>query len=66
MIMSKSANGYVERPARMSTTDLIPVARNRYFVPCDLAGQVVSTRLYLGSVVVVAGDAFVAHHERPC
>ncbi len=35
-----------------------------YSVPCELAGQMVSTRLYPGSVVVVADDAVVARHER--
>ena len=40
------------------------MARNRYSVPCELAGQMVSTRLYPGRVVVVAGDDVVASHER--
>ena len=40
------------------------VARNRYSVPCELAGQMVSTRLYPNEVVVVAGDAIVARHAR--
>ena len=40
------------------------VARNRYSVPCELAGQMVSTRLYPTRVVVVADDAIVADHER--
>jgi hypothetical protein len=43
---------------------LVSVARNRYSVPCELAGQVVSTRLYPGKVVVVANDAVVATHAR--
>ena len=57
-------DGYVEKPARVSSTCLVAVARNRYSVPCELAGQMVSARLYTGSVVVVAGDAVVARHER--
>jgi hypothetical protein len=40
------------------------VARNRYSVPCELAGQMVSARLYPGTVAVVAGDKVVASHER--
>ena len=40
------------------------VAKNRYSVPCELAGQMVSTRLHPGRVAVVAGDAIVASHER--
>jgi hypothetical protein len=33
-------------------------------VPCELAGQMVSTRLYPNRIDVVAGDALVASHER--
>jgi transposase len=57
-------DGYVEKPALVSSTCLVSVARNRYSVPCELAGQVVSTRLYPGKVVVVANDAVVATHAR--
>ena len=64
MPMPRSFDGYVEKPARVSSTCLVSVARNRYSVPCELAGQMVSTRLYPGRVVVVAGDAVVASHER--
>jgi hypothetical protein len=42
----------------------VSVARNRYSVPCELVGQMVSTRLYPARVVVVAGNAVVARHER--
>ena len=48
----------------MSGTCLVSVARNRYSVPCESAGQMVSTRLYPSRVVVVANDAIVASHER--
>ncbi len=58
-------DGYVEKPARVSSTCLVSVARNRYSVPCELAGQMVSTRLYPGSVVVVADDAIWARPELP-
>jgi transposase len=57
-------DGYVEKPARVSSTCLVAVARNRYSVPCELAGQMVSTRLYPAKVVVVAEDVMVASHER--
>ena len=40
------------------------VAKNRYSVPCELAGQMVSTRLYTERIVVVDDDAVVANHER--
>ena len=32
-------DGYVEKPARVSSTSLASVARNRYSVPCELVGQ---------------------------
>ena len=57
-------DGYVEKLARVSSTCLVSVASNRYSVPCEWAGQMVSTRLYTSRVLVVAGDVFAAHHER--
>ena len=66
MPMPESFDGYVENPARVSSTCPVSVARNRYSVPCELAGQQVSTRLYPGRVVVVADDEVVARHERLC
>ena len=64
MPMFEPFDGYVENPARVSSTCLVVVARNRYSVPCELAGQTVSTRLYPGKIVVVAGDEIAASHER--
>ena len=64
MPMPTPFDGYVERAARVSSTCLVVVGRNRYSVPCEFAGQMVSTRLYPGRVVVVADDAVVAGHER--
>jgi hypothetical protein len=64
MPMPEPFDGYVEKPARVSSICLVAVARNRYSVPCELAGQMVSTQLYPGSVIVVAGDGFAARHER--
>ena len=40
------------------------VARNRYSVPCELAGQRVSTRLYPGRVEIASDEMIVASHER--
>ena len=57
-------DGYVEVVARVSSTCLVTVARNRYSVPCELAGQMVSTRLYPTRVMVVADDVIVADHQR--
>jgi transposase len=64
MPMPRAFDGYVEKPVRVSSTCLVTVARNRYSVPCELAGQMVSARLYPTCVVVVAHDAVVASHER--
>jgi hypothetical protein len=43
---------------------LVAVARNRYSVPCELAGQRVSTRLYPGRVEIASDEMIVARHER--
>jgi len=64
MPMTEPFDGYVENTARVSSTCLVSVARNRYSVPCELAGHQVSTRLYPGHVVVVTDDEVVARHER--
>ena len=64
MPVPEAFDGYVEKPARVSSTCLVSVARNRYSVPCELAGQMVSTRLYTNDMIVVAGDNFAARHER--
>ena len=64
MPMPEAFDGYVESPARVSSTCLVNVNRNRYSVPCEWAGQIVSTRLYPARVAVVAGDAIVASHQR--
>ena len=64
MPMPAPFDGYVERSARVSSTCLIRAHRNRYSVPCEFAGQAVSTRLYPDRVSVIAGDAIVASHDR--
>ena len=64
MPMPEPFDGYVENPARVTSTCLVVAARNRYSVPCELAGQMVSTHLYPGKIVIVADDAVVASHER--
>jgi len=57
-------DGYLEMPARVSSTSLVSVARNRYSVPCALAGHRVSVRLYPERVVMVADQQIVAEHVR--
>jgi hypothetical protein len=64
MPMPEAFDGYVEHPARVSSTCLVVVNRNRYSVPCELAGQIVSTRLYPTRVVVVSSEQVVASHDR--
>jgi transposase len=64
MPMPTPFDGYVEHPARVSSTSLITVARNRYSVPCALAGRQISVRLYPERVVVVADLIVVAEHPR--
>ena len=64
MPMPEPFDGYVESPARVSSTCLVSVNRNRYSVPCELAGQIVSTRLYPTRLAIVAGDTLVASHNR--
>ncbi len=64
MSMPEPFDGYVEKPARVSSTCLVAVARNRYSVPCEWAGHMVSTRLYPHRIDVVAQDAIVASHTR--
>lgn len=55
---------YVERMARVRSICLVSVARSSYSMPCEWVGQMVSTRLYPGQVVLVANDGIMARHER--
>ena len=64
MSMPTLFDGYVERMARVSSTCLVVAARNRYSVPCEWAGHIVSTRVYPERVEVAAMDAVVASHAR--
>jgi transposase len=64
MPMPTPFDGYVELPARVSSTSLVSVARNRYSVPCAWAGHRVSVRLYPERVVVVADHDVIVEHPR--
>ncbi|WP_395823439.1 IS21 family transposase [Collimonas sp.] len=64
MPMPTPFDGYVEKPARVSSTCLVAVSRNRYSVPCEYAGRMVSARLYPSRVCIVVDDVVVATHER--
>ncbi len=64
MPMPTAFDGYVERSAKVSSTCLVAVAKNRYSVPCELAGQRVSTRLYPSRVEIASDETIVASHAR--
>ena len=57
-------DGYVERPARVSSTCLVSMGRNRYSVPCEYAGKWLSCRLYPTRIEVAADDVLIASHAR--
>ena len=60
----KPFDGYMEVPARVSSTALVHLQRNRYSVPSEHAHEVVSLRLYPDLLEVVADNARVAAHVR--
>ena len=62
--MLPAFDGYAERSSRVSSTCLVNLHRNHYSVPCEFAGQMVSTRLYPNRISVVAGDVVVTSHDR--
>lgn len=64
MPMPTAFDGYVEQLARVSSTCLVTIARNRYSVPCEWSGHRVSVRLYPNQVVMVADDVVIASHPR--
>lgn len=64
MPMPTAFDGYVVLPCRVSSTSLITVARNRYSVPCHLAGHRVSVRLYPERIVIAADQQIAAEHPR--
>lgn len=47
----------------MSSTALVTVARNRYSVPCEWVGQMVSIRLYPERVVLLSQGEHVCHER---
>jgi hypothetical protein len=66
MPMPTPFDGYVEKMARVSSTCLVTVQRNRYSVPCELAGQLVSTRLYPTLVAGRGGNSLRATPYANC
>lgn len=64
MPMPAPFDGYIETLGRVSSTGLVTVARNRYSVPCEWVGQMVSVRLYPERLALVAQDGEIVRHER--
>lgn len=57
-------SGYVEHLLRVSSTCLVRVDRNRYSVPAEWAGRVVSVRVTANKLSMVADNEVIAEHER--
>ncbi len=57
-------DGYVEVIARVSSTCLVTVKRNRYSVPCRWANRRICVRLYAERLDMYADDALIASHTR--
>jgi transposase len=64
MPMPSRFDGYLEIVARVSSTCLVTVKRNRYSVPCELAGHRVGVRLYPERIAICSGTQIVAEHPR--
>jgi transposase len=64
MPMVTPFDGYVETLGKVYSTCLVIEDRNRYSVPCELVGQMVSIRTYPERIDFVAHDAVVASHVR--
>ena len=64
MPMPVPFDGYLENQHKVSSTSLVAVAKNRYSVPCEFAGQRISARLYPDRVDMVQGDLIIASHLR--
>ena len=64
MPMVTPFDGYVETLGKVYSTCLVIQDRNRYSVPCELVGQMVSIRVYPERIDIVAHDALVASHLR--
>jgi transposase len=64
MPMPTPFDGYLESQHKVSSTSLVAVARNRYSVPCEFAGQRVCARLYPERIDFTQGDTIIASHLR--
>ena len=57
-------DGYLEVLARVSSTCLVTVQRNRYSVPCHMANGQVAVHLYPESIAIYAQNTLLASHPR--
>lgn len=57
-------DGYIEFVARVSSTCLVTVKRNRYSVPCRWANRRLSVRLYPERLDLYGDDTWLASHAR--
>lgn len=64
MPVPKPFDGYVELMARVTSTALIHLERNRYSVPTEHANSAVSVRMYHDRITIVADGTKVATHSR--
>jgi transposase len=64
MPVPRPFDGYVELLARVSSTGLIHLERNRYSVPTEHAHSMVSLRVYHDHISAVADGHLVARHPR--
>ena len=64
MPMPTPFDGYTEVLARVSSTCLVTVQRNRYSVPCHLANSKVAVHLYPECMTIYAENTLVAIHIR--
>ena len=62
MPMPTPFDGYTEVLARVSSTCLVTVQRNRYSVPCHLANSQVASHLYPDRMAIYADSTMVACH----
>jgi transposase len=64
MPMPTPFDGYTEVLARVSSTCLVTVQRNRYSVPCHLANSKVAVHLYPDRIAIYAENTMIASHLR--
>ncbi|SFL44242.1 Integrase core domain-containing protein [Nitrosomonas aestuarii] len=64
MPMPAPFDGYIEVLARVSSTCLITLLRNRYSVPCRLANQMAAVHQYADRIEVVHDNTVAARHVR--